>query len=95
MHATGGRLELGAGLSSTSAGTPTATDPQSLPLQLRYLSQRLRPRALRQTALAQALEQLCRQLIEPAQVLIAPAECFSLLPPLIDEQLGQRRSLLG
>lgn len=69
--------------------------PLPLQVQLRYLSQRLQPRAVRQTALAQALERLRRQLIEPAQVLIAPGECFSLLTPLIDEQLGQLRQRLG
>ncbi|MGL4317463.1 MAG: hypothetical protein ACRCTL_12720 [Pseudomonas sp.] len=81
------------GLAVRGAGAPRC--PLPLQVQLRYLSQRLQPRANRQSSLAQILERLRRQLIEPNQVMIAPGECFSLLTPLIDEQLGQLRQRLG
>lgn len=69
--------------------------PLPLQVQLRYLSLRLQARAARHNALARALDRLQRQLIDPPRVLIAPAECFNLLTPLIDEQLGQLRQRLS
>lgn len=69
--------------------------PLPLQVQLRYLSLRLQSRASHNTALARALDNLRRQLIDPPRVAIAPAECFNLLTPLIDEQLGQLRQRLA
>lgn len=80
------------GLAVRGAGAPRC--PLPLQVQLRYLSQRLQPRAARQSGLTRALDSLQRQLIDPPRVLIAPAECFGLLTPLIDEQLGQLRQRL-
>ncbi|WP_068825626.1 hypothetical protein [Pseudomonas sp. BMS12] len=68
--------------------------PLPLQIQLRYLSQRLQGRCARSSALAMALERLRLQLIEPLQVAINPADCYALLTPLIDEQLGQLRQRL-
>lgn len=68
--------------------------PLPLQIQLRYLSQRLQGRCARSSALAMALERLRLQLIEPLQVTISPADCYALLTPLIDEQLGQLRQRL-
>ncbi len=70
--------------------------PLPMQIQLRYLTQRLQGRASTSRTLAMALERLRLQLIEPLQVAISPAECYALLTPLIDEQLGQlRQRLLG
>lgn len=70
--------------------------PLPMQIQLRYLTQRLHNRAGSSIALAKALERLRLQLIDPLQVAISPAECYALLTPLIDEQLGQlRQRLLG
>lgn len=68
--------------------------PLPLQIQLRYLTQRLHSRCAASSTLAMALERLRRQLIEPLQVAITPAECYALLTPLIDEQLGQLRQRL-
>ncbi len=76
-------------------GANTERCPLPLQVQLRYLSLRLQSRASRNTALARALDSLRRQLIDPPRVAIAPAECFNLLTPLIDEQLGQLRQRLA
>jgi hypothetical protein len=65
-------------------------------VQLRYLILRLQRQATPHSALGQALKRLQQQLIEPLRVSIAPQECFELLTPLIDEQLGElRRRLLA
>ncbi len=69
--------------------------PLPLQVQMRYLSQRLQLNASRQFALGAALQQLHRELIEPARVAISPAACFALLTPLIDERLGLLREQLG
>jgi hypothetical protein len=69
--------------------------PLPLQVQMRYLSQRLQLNASHQFALGPALQQLQRELIEPAKVAISPAACFSLLTPLIDERLGLLREQLG
>lgn len=75
-------------------GAGEARCPLPLQVQLRYLSLRLQRQAAPHSALAQALERLHRQLIEPLRVAIAPQECFELLTPLIDEQLGALRQRL-
>ena len=80
------------GLAVRGAGAPRC--PLPLQVQLRYLSLRLQRQAAPHSALAQVLERLQRQLIEPLRVAIAPQECFELLTPLIDEQLGTLRQRL-
>ena len=69
--------------------------PLPLQVQMRYLSQRLQPSASRQLELGSALQQLQRELIEPARVAISPAACFALLTPLIDARLGNLQQQLG
>ena len=69
--------------------------PLPLQVQMRYLSQRLQPSASRQLDLGSALQQLQRELIEPARVAISPAACFALLTPLIDARLGNLHQQLG
>ena len=56
---------------------------------------RLQPSASRQLELGNALQQLQRELIEPARVAISPAACFALLTPLIDARLGNLQQQLG
>lgn len=68
--------------------------PLPMQIQLRYLTQRLQARSARHSHLSQALERLHRQLIEPLRVAISPADCYALLTPLIDEQLGLLRQRL-
>ncbi|MFT5781124.1 MAG: hypothetical protein ACI9EB_000485 [Pseudomonas sp.] len=81
------------GLAVRGAQQPSC--PLPLQVQMRYLSQRLQLNASRQFALGAALQQLQRELIEPACVAITPAACFALLTPLIDERLGLLREQLG
>ncbi|MDX5372834.1 MAG: hypothetical protein LPK18_10400 [Pseudomonadaceae bacterium] len=77
-------------------GAAATRCPLPLQVQLRYLSLRLQRSAAANGALASALERLQRQLIEPLRVAISAQECFELLTPLIDEQLGElRRRLLA
>ncbi|MEO4047370.1 hypothetical protein AAFN46_09815 [Pseudomonas sp. CAU 1711] len=75
-------------------GARASRCPLPLQVQLRYLSLRLQRGAAPHGALASALERLQRQLIEPLQVGISAQECFELLTPLIDEQLGALRQRL-
>ena len=68
--------------------------PLPLQVQMRYLSQRLQRCTAGQANEAQALQQLQRELIEPATVSISPTACFALLTPLIDKRLERLQAQL-
>lgn len=67
--------------------------PLEMLIQLQYLHERLLRHAPR--SLLDALEQLQRGLIGTPTVSIAPAQCYALLTPLLDERLDAIRRDLG
>lgn len=67
--------------------------PLEMLVQLQYLHERLQRHAPR--SLHDALERLQRGLIGTTTVSIAPAECYALLTPLLDERLDAIRRDLG
>jgi chromosome segregation ATPase len=75
-------------------GAQQARCPLPLQVQMRYLSQRLQRGTAGQANEAQALQQLQRELIEPAAVSISPTACFALLTPLIDKRLERLQAQL-
>ncbi|MNR52650.1 hypothetical protein D3C85_1725310 [compost metagenome] len=62
-------------------------------IQLQYLHERLLRHAPH--SLHNALERLQRCLISTTTVSITPAECYTLLTPLLDERLDAIRRDLG
>lgn len=67
--------------------------PPGLQMQLRFLCKRMLDQEQDSHLLA-LIERLQSDLIEPAQIRLAPGECFALLTPLIEQRLqGIRLSL--
>ena len=69
------------------------TCPLDMQVQMRYLCQRLAD-PIGGNTLAKLVEHLQRNLIDAPCVSLAPAECYALITPLIDERLqGLRHSI--
>ncbi|MGK9064194.1 hypothetical protein [Stutzerimonas chloritidismutans] len=69
------------------------TCPLEMQVQMRYLCQRLAD-PIGGTTLAKLVEHLQRNLIDAPRVSLAPAECYALITPIIDERLqGIRHSI--
>ncbi|MBA4244237.1 MAG: hypothetical protein C0452_09980 [Pseudomonas sp.] len=68
--------------------------PAGLQMQMRFLCERLDTQSPDQTLHA-LLERLRQELIESPQVRLAPADCFALLTPLIDQRLQGIRLTLA
>ncbi|MGM3386957.1 hypothetical protein KXR94_04800 [Stutzerimonas stutzeri] len=69
------------------------TCPLDMQVQMRYLCQRLAD-PIGGNTLTKLVEHLQRNLIDAPRVSLAPAECYALITPIIDERLqGIRHSL--
>lgn len=69
------------------------TCPLDMQVQMRYLCQRLAG-PIGGNTLAKLVEHLQRNLIDAPRVSLAPAECYALITPIIDERLqGIRHSI--
>ena len=91
-----GQLVRAAGLLATPAAlilTMAERCPPGLQMQLRFLCNRMLDQEQDAHLLA-LIERLQSDLIESAQIRLAPGECFALLTPLIEQRLqGIRLSL--